>query len=51
MTVICKECGHVNDDESIVQTDENGRPAFMSGKYMPRFSCVNCGGTDIVDAD
>ena len=51
MAVICKDCGHVNDDESIYQSDNNGKPIVVMDKYTPRFSCVNCGGQDIVAGD
>ncbi len=50
MAVKCNSCGHVNEDESIIQRHDDGKPKFVIGKHAP-FKCVKCGSNDIVSID
>jgi len=52
MAVYCKDCGHVNENDSIYQRDAKGDPVFMAGSpNAPRFSCIRCGSKNIVPID
>jgi predicted nucleic-acid-binding Zn-ribbon protein len=52
MAVYCKDCGHVNENDSIYQRDAKGDPVFMAGSQnAPKFSCIRCGSKNIVPID
>ncbi|MFQ5884663.1 MAG: hypothetical protein ACE5IO_06145 [Thermoplasmata archaeon] len=52
MAVKCKDCGFVNENDSIIYRTENGRAVFMSGSpHSPAFICIKCGSKRIVSHD
>ena len=52
MAVYCKDCGHVNEKDSIYQRDAKGDPVYMAGSQnAPRFRCIRCGSKNIVPID
>ena len=48
MTVKCKSCGYVNENDSIIFRSEDERRLFMKGSPLgPSMKCIKCGSKNI----